>query len=174
LLLPWHGTQAHNLGAEAGFQAVLANNILMTQTSLNLRSFRKSTRARFASFWAQLKKWVPGQTCSGVCMPPITSMHAGARATSSNAMDAFCDKATTTRPFALSATSPKALSTPTCGKRSKEKRVEQVMNGDTSVRVAEDVNGSALTYAEIKAIASGNPVVIGRRNKTDLGRATIA
>jgi hypothetical protein len=52
--------------------------------------------------------------------------------------------------------------------------IEQVMNGDTSVRVAEDVNRSALTYAEIKAIASGNPVVIGRRNKTDLGRATIA
>lgn len=42
----------------------------------------------------------------------------------------------------------------------KAKFINQVMNGDTSVRVAEDLEGSALTYAEIKAIASGNPAVM--------------
>ena len=42
----------------------------------------------------------------------------------------------------------------------KAKFIQQVMNGDTSVRTAEDVNGGALTYAEIKAIASGNPAVM--------------
>ncbi|MDR3434914.1 MAG: hypothetical protein P4L95_23920, partial [Rouxiella aceris] len=42
----------------------------------------------------------------------------------------------------------------------KAKFIQQVMNGDTSVRIAEDINGSALTYAEIKAIASGNPAVM--------------
>jgi hypothetical protein len=42
----------------------------------------------------------------------------------------------------------------------KAKFIQQVMNGDTSVRVAEDISGSALTYAEIKAIASGNPAVM--------------
>jgi hypothetical protein len=42
----------------------------------------------------------------------------------------------------------------------KAKFIQQVMNGDTSVRTAEDINGGALTYAEIKAIASGNPAVI--------------
>jgi N12 class adenine-specific DNA methylase len=46
------------------------------------------------------------------------------------------------------------------GLESKAKFISQVMNGDTSVRVADDVNGSALTFAEIKAIASGNPAVM--------------
>src|SRR5208283_4009400 len=42
----------------------------------------------------------------------------------------------------------------------KARFIQQVMNGDTSVRTAEDINGGALTYAEIKAIASGNPTVM--------------
>ncbi|HEX3681732.1 MAG TPA: DEAD/DEAH box helicase family protein [Bryobacteraceae bacterium] len=42
----------------------------------------------------------------------------------------------------------------------KARFINQVMRGDTSVRVAEDLESSALTYAEIKAIASGNPAVM--------------
>ncbi len=38
--------------------------------------------------------------------------------------------------------------------------ISQVMNGDATVRRAEDVDSAALTYAEVKAIASGNPLVI--------------
>jgi len=38
--------------------------------------------------------------------------------------------------------------------------IQQVMRGETSVRTAEDLEGGALTYAEIKAIASGNPAVV--------------
>jgi hypothetical protein len=38
--------------------------------------------------------------------------------------------------------------------------ISQVMNGDSTVRRAEDVDATALTYAEVKAIASGNPLVI--------------
>ncbi len=34
------------------------------------------------------------------------------------------------------------------------------MTGHTAVRSAEDLEGGALTYAEIKAIASGNPAVM--------------
>ena len=34
------------------------------------------------------------------------------------------------------------------------------MNGSVTVRQAEDLEGGALTYAEIKAIASGNPAVM--------------
>ena len=33
-------------------------------------------------------------------------------------------------------------------------------DGDATVRRAEDVDSTALTYAEVKAIASGNPLVI--------------
>ncbi|MEO8350337.1 MAG: DEAD/DEAH box helicase family protein [Chthoniobacteraceae bacterium] len=43
---------------------------------------------------------------------------------------------------------------------SKSRFIAQVMNGDSSVRRAEDVDAAALTYAEVKAIASGNPLVI--------------
>ncbi len=42
----------------------------------------------------------------------------------------------------------------------KARFIQQVMNGTTSVRQAEDIEGGALTYAEIKAIASGNPAVM--------------
>jgi len=36
------------------------------------------------------------------------------------------------------------------------------MTGDATMRRAEDVDSTALTYAEVKAIASGNPLVIER------------
>jgi uncharacterized protein (UPF0303 family) len=42
----------------------------------------------------------------------------------------------------------------------KARFIQQVMNGSTTVRTAEDLDGGALTYAEIKAIASGNPAVM--------------
>jgi hypothetical protein len=38
--------------------------------------------------------------------------------------------------------------------------ISQVMTGDASMRKAEDVDATALSYAEVKAIASGNPMVI--------------
>ena len=48
----------------------------------------------------------------------------------------------------------------------KARFIQQVMKGETSVRSAEDLDGGALTYAEIKAIASGNPAVM-EKVKTD-------
>jgi N12 class adenine-specific DNA methylase len=42
----------------------------------------------------------------------------------------------------------------------KARFIQQVMRGETSVRQAEDLESGALTYAEIKAIASGNPAVV--------------
>jgi hypothetical protein len=42
----------------------------------------------------------------------------------------------------------------------KAKFITQVMSGDMSIRRLEDVDSPALTYAEVKAIASGNPLVI--------------
>lgn len=42
----------------------------------------------------------------------------------------------------------------------KAKFIHQVMTGDISVRHIEDVDSRALTYAEVKAIASGNPLVM--------------
>lgn len=42
----------------------------------------------------------------------------------------------------------------------KARFIGQVMTGDVTVREAEDLEGGALTFAEIKAIASGNPAVM--------------
>jgi hypothetical protein len=42
----------------------------------------------------------------------------------------------------------------------KAKFINQVMTGDLTVRQAEDVGGQELSYAEVKAIASGNPAVL--------------
>jgi len=38
--------------------------------------------------------------------------------------------------------------------------IEQVMSGDSSVRVVEDIGATALSFAELKALASGNPLVL--------------
>jgi len=42
----------------------------------------------------------------------------------------------------------------------KAKFIAQVMSGDLTIRRLEDLESAALTYAEVKAIASGNPLVI--------------
>ena len=42
----------------------------------------------------------------------------------------------------------------------KARFIDQVMTGNVTVRQAEDLEGGALTYAEIKAITSGNPAVM--------------
>jgi N12 class adenine-specific DNA methylase len=42
----------------------------------------------------------------------------------------------------------------------KAQMVAQVMNGDTTVRSVDDVSSSALSFDEIKAIATGNPLII--------------
>jgi len=42
----------------------------------------------------------------------------------------------------------------------KAKFIHQVMTGDTHIRHIEDIDARALTYAEVKAIASGNPLVM--------------
>jgi len=42
----------------------------------------------------------------------------------------------------------------------KARFIHQVMSGDATVRRIEDIDSAALTYAEVKAIASGNPLVI--------------
>jgi N12 class adenine-specific DNA methylase len=42
----------------------------------------------------------------------------------------------------------------------KARFISQVMTGDATMRMAEDVDATALSYAEVKAIASGNPMVI--------------
>ncbi len=42
----------------------------------------------------------------------------------------------------------------------KQRFISQVMSGDVTVREAEDLESGALSFAEIKAIASGNPAVM--------------
>ncbi len=55
----------------------------------------------------------------------------------------------------------------------KAKFIAQVMNGESDLRRIEDIDGTALTYAEVKAIASGNPMVIEKASiDAELARLT--
>jgi N12 class adenine-specific DNA methylase len=55
----------------------------------------------------------------------------------------------------------------------KAKFISQVMTGESDLRRIEDVDGTALTYAEVKAIASGNPLVIEKaRVDAEVARLT--
>jgi hypothetical protein len=42
----------------------------------------------------------------------------------------------------------------------KAKFISQIMTGDNAVRTADDIGGAELSYAEVKAIASGNPAIL--------------
>src|SRR5438034_11224429 len=42
----------------------------------------------------------------------------------------------------------------------KARFISQVIRGDNALRRAEDIGGQELSYAEVKAIASGNPAVL--------------
>src|SRR5207302_8208110 len=42
----------------------------------------------------------------------------------------------------------------------KARFIAQVMTGDNAARRADDIGGQELSYAEVKAIASGNPAVL--------------
>ncbi|MDO5556685.1 MAG: SNF2-related protein [Clostridia bacterium] len=44
----------------------------------------------------------------------------------------------------------------------KQKFISQIYRGDTSVRTMDDMNDNVLNYAQIKAIASGNPLVLDK------------
>lgn len=46
----------------------------------------------------------------------------------------------------------------------KQKFISQIMTSKTPLRAAEDVDESALNYAEIKALATGNPMIIEKCN----------
>jgi hypothetical protein len=51
--------------------------------------------------------------------------------------------------------------------------ISQVMTGDATMRRAEDVDAAALTYAEVKAIASGNPLSSRRPRLTPKSCASL-
>lgn len=46
----------------------------------------------------------------------------------------------------------------------KQKFIAQIMTSKAPVRVAEDVDETALSYSEIKALATGNPLIIEKCN----------
>jgi hypothetical protein len=56
----------------------------------------------------------------------------------------------------------------------KQRFIAQIMTSKTPIRVAEDVDETALSYAEIKALATGNPLIIEKcQLEIDVGRLKI-
>ena len=44
----------------------------------------------------------------------------------------------------------------------KARFINQIKNGDPAVRIAEDIDEQALSYAEVKALAAGNPLILDK------------
>jgi N12 class adenine-specific DNA methylase len=56
----------------------------------------------------------------------------------------------------------------------KQRFIAQIMTGKTPVRMAEDIDETALSYAEIKALATGNPLIIEKAQlESDVSRLKI-
>ena len=56
----------------------------------------------------------------------------------------------------------------------KQKFVSQIMSSKTPLRAAEDINETALSYAEIKALATGNPYIIEKsRLDMEVGKLNV-
>jgi hypothetical protein len=56
----------------------------------------------------------------------------------------------------------------------KQKFIAQIMTSKTPVRQAEDIDDTALSYAEIKALATGNPLIIKKaRLESDVNKLKI-
>ena len=58
--------------------------------------------------------------------------------------------------------------------KSKMRFITQIMQGDNAIRNAEDIELAALSYAEVKALASGNPMVLEKAAvDTELAKISI-
>ena len=56
----------------------------------------------------------------------------------------------------------------------KQKFIAQIMTSKLPVRSAEDIDATALSYAEIKALATGNPLIIEKAQlESDVGKLKI-
>ena len=95
-------------------------------------------------------------------MPCIIWTRRGGPPMWSSAKAASCGRATTIPTSRFTATSPKesfdAYMWQTL--ETKAKFIAQVMTGEMTFAASKTLDAAALTYAEVKAIASGNPLVI--------------
>ena len=122
---------------------------------------------------AQPRKWAWAPTSRPGPSPCTTSTARGGPPTSNNAKAASCAKATRTRPSRSSATSPKEASTSSCWQTVERKAgfIHQVIRGEVAGRAIDDVGDQALSFAEVKALATGNPLIMEQAGiESDLAR----
>lgn len=105
--------------------------------------------------------------CRIVWLPCIIWTYHGARQTLNSRKDAFSDRATEMIPclFFRYVTEGTFDSYSWQVIENKQKFISQIMTSKSPVRSCEDVDEAALTYAEVKALATGNPYI---KEKMDL------
>ena len=108
------------------------------------------------------RRWASAPTSRPAPSPCTTSTAPGGPPTSPSAKAASCARATRTPRSRSCGTSPNDPSTATCGRPSNAKPafIAQVMRGRLDVREIEDIGDTALSYNEVKALATGNPLLI--------------
>ena len=114
------------------------------------------------------RRWASAPTSRTAPSPCTTSTAPGAPPTSPSARAASCARATRTPRSRSSATSPKASFDAYMWQTVERKArfIAQVMRGRLDVREIEDIGDATLSYTEVKALATGNPLLMDKAKPT--------
>ena len=162
----WHGVQRLPGAAreliELGLPAEQIAFIHDAETdSQKARLFRQVREGKVRVCSVRPRRWASARTCSGASWPCTNSTAHGVRVMWSSARRILrqgneCAEVEIIR--YVTEGSFDAYSWQTV--LTKAKFIAQVMSGDKGIRSVEDVELATLTYAEVKALASGNPKII--------------
>ncbi len=121
--------------------------------------FPRFAPGRCVSCWAAPPKWALAPMCRTGLWRSMTWTARGVRETLPSARAVSSARATRTLLSMCTAMSPRELSMPTCGRRWRTNRnsFRQIMTSKSPVRSCDDVDETALSFAEIKALCAGDP-----------------
>ena len=99
--------------------------------------------------------------CKPCSMPRMTLIVRGVRQIWSSALEELSDREIQTKRYIFTAMLPKVTLTHICGRRLSKSRnlSRRDLTSKSPVRVADDIDPTALSYAEIKALSTGNPYI---------------
>ena len=120
---------------------------------------RKCEAVMFVCFSAPHQKWVPEQMCKNCSMPRTTLTARGVRQTSSSVPEELYGQGNTNEKVHIYRYVTKGTFDTYMWQtvEQKQKFISQIFTSKSPVRVADDIDPTALSFAEIKALSTGNP-----------------
>ncbi len=124
----------------------------------------RSGQVRF--YWVPRRKWEPEPTCRIGLLPYIISMYRGVRLILNSRRAYFAAGQQESKVKIYRYVTEGTFDSYSWQLiENKQKFIGQIMTSKSPVRSCEDVDEAALTYAEVKALATGNPYI---KEKMDL------